>query len=171
MTLGQTLSDYKPNKHIRPDVLRHMRRSYQHLDALVEIARSGVRASLSKPVPRHRKYPVSHKSVDNCYAVLPKNIRKKQDSWLIWPKMHISPSVVADKGDEDPLVSGRIDSQQSVSRGAVSKLSHGHIVSARPRSSTSMLLLLKLYDSITTFRTRKLSFKPGTLHLPKRVYT
>lgn len=125
---GQTADDYRPNKLMLPDVLRSTCSGYRHLDALLDIASSGVRAPLLHSPPPQYSYPANHKSGTDRYPVLVKNIRKKQDRWrcfvldldilAIWPEVRISPFGVVDKGDADPLVDGRAIHDLSFPEGA-----------------------------------------------------
>ncbi|KAE9168739.1 hypothetical protein PF002_g30539 [Phytophthora fragariae] len=73
--------DYRPNKRMLPDVIRTACRGYQHLDALLAIADSGVRAPVSEGMLHQHVYPTNHKSAADRYPVLIKNIRKEQDLW------------------------------------------------------------------------------------------
>lgn len=114
---GQSADDYRPNKNMVPPVIQCVCTGYQHIDALVDIAASGARVPLLRPVPRQRTYPANHKSAVEWYPVLVKNIRKKQDLWRcivvdldileIWPEVHISFFGVVDKGDVGPATTGR----------------------------------------------------------------
>ncbi|KAE8906936.1 hypothetical protein PF005_g30519 [Phytophthora fragariae] len=78
---GQTPDDYRPNKRMLPDVIRTACRGYQHLDGLLAIADSGVRAPVSEGMLHQHVYPTNHKSAADRYPVLIKNIRKEQDLW------------------------------------------------------------------------------------------
>ncbi|KAE8891702.1 hypothetical protein PF003_g24438 [Phytophthora fragariae] len=125
---GQTPDDYRPNKRMLPDVIRTACRGYLHLDALLALADSGVRAPVSEGMPHQHVYPTNHKSAADRYPVLIKNIRKEQDLWRcfvldldilgIWPEVRISPFGVVDKGDADPLTSGRVIHDLSFPEGA-----------------------------------------------------
>ncbi|GMF42758.1 unnamed protein product [Phytophthora fragariaefolia] len=59
---GQTAVDYRPNKHMLPNVLRLACRGYRHLDALLDIATSVVQAPLTHSLPPKQSYPANHKS-------------------------------------------------------------------------------------------------------------
>ncbi|OWY90486.1 hypothetical protein PHMEG_00041366, partial [Phytophthora megakarya] len=91
-----------------PRDLAHACNGYAHVEALVDIAKSGVQAPLSKPLPRQDMYPTNHKSA---YPVLVKNIHKEQDVWSSTSMSSLSgqnPFGVVDKGDADPQTTGRV---------------------------------------------------------------
>ncbi|KAJ8506911.1 hypothetical protein ON010_g19053 [Phytophthora cinnamomi] len=92
---GQSPDVYRPNKNMIPSVLRAACRDYNHLEELLDIAQCGVRVTLTQPMPRQHSRPPDHKSAEERYNILVKNI------------LHISPFGVVDKGREDPQIFGR----------------------------------------------------------------
>ncbi|OWZ02104.1 hypothetical protein PHMEG_00026392 [Phytophthora megakarya] len=89
-------------------------KGYAHVEALVDIAKSGVQAPLSKPLPRQDLYPTNHKSATDRYPN-----KTHGDVWsstsmssLSGQKFTSARSAswikVMDKGDADPLTTGRV---------------------------------------------------------------
>ncbi|EGZ06939.1 hypothetical protein PHYSODRAFT_405508, partial [Phytophthora sojae] len=76
---GQTSDDFRPNKNMIPAVLRQACRDYKYLPHLLDIAESGARVPLAGPLPRQSVRPPNHRSADERYNVLVKNIRRDQD--------------------------------------------------------------------------------------------
>ncbi|KAE9052141.1 hypothetical protein PR003_g1012 [Phytophthora rubi] len=101
-----------------PAVLRHACRNYEYLPSLLGIAESGARVPLAGQLPQQSARPPNHRSADERYNVLVKNIRREQDAWRcivvdddileIWPEVHASPFGVVDKGNGDPQTTGRV---------------------------------------------------------------
>jgi hypothetical protein len=113
----QTPDDYRPNKAMIPELLRQQCRDYSHVDELVHIASEGIRVKLAAPLPKQHSFPRNHPSASQRLGALRANIRKEQDLFRclvvdaditsLWPDIFVSPFGVVDKGNGDPLTTGR----------------------------------------------------------------
>ena len=151
---GESDTDPRPNKAIRPADLRWLLRDYEHVDLLVDAATHGLRPEWSTDAVRGAPVPKNHQSAVRHMNAVIRSIRSGQDGgqYLVvddllldkWSDVRVSPLGAVEKKDTDPDIEVRLIHDLSFPRGESTNtatdrrcLPNGTTAASRPSRAAS----------------------------------